>query len=256
MTFEWTDEPGVTPPPGATVLSSFPSVGFAATVAAHYMVQTLHLPRVGRFDSDEIPPIAVVQSGHVHPAVRVYGRPGLSLILSEFPPSSGAAGDLALGILAGAERTGARAVVSLEGVLPHPASPEDSDPADATVWTVTSHPEGELHARLVAAGARPLEDGVLAGVSGALLVAGLTHRIPVGVLLVSARSAEGLPDHRAGAALIEVLDRLLPELAIDTKPLRTQAELIEKAIRNAMKGRERTRLPPLPAEAAEPTIYQ
>ena len=131
-------------------------------------------------------------------------------------------------------------------------------PEEGTIWVASSRTTSEPQARLIAAGARPLEDGILGGVSGALLVGGLARKIPVSVLLVSARSAEGLPDHRAGAALIEILDRFLPELAIDTKPLRSQAEIIEKAIRAAMKSREKAASPraPAPGEGAEPTIYQ
>jgi len=48
--------------------------------------------------------------------------------------------------------------------------------------------------------------------------------------------AEGVPDHRAGAALIETLDKVLPEIKIDTEPLRAQAEQIEKALRAVMKS--------------------
>ena len=257
MPFQWRDEPGAAPvSPGSIVISSFPSAGFAATVAAHYMVQTLKLPRIGRFDSDELPPIAVVQSGQVNPAIRVYGRPGLTMVLSEFPVIPSVTQGVAEAILAGAEQRRARAVVGLEGVIPHPAAPEDDGPAEGTVWAVSSRSDGPVQSGLVAAGAHPLDDGILGGVSGALLVGGLARAIPVAVLLVSARSAEGLPDNRAGAALIEVLDRFLPELSIDTKPLRTQAELIEKALRAALKSREKAAHPIPPGESAEPTIYQ
>jgi predicted ATP-grasp superfamily ATP-dependent carboligase len=75
-------------------------------------------------------------------------------------------------------------------------------------------------------------------------------------LLVSARTTEGFPDHRAGAALIETLDRLFPELTIDTGPLRTQAELIEKALRAQMLSRPKAgddRAPPAPTDTP---IYQ
>lgn len=255
MTYAWMDEPGAKPSgANALVLSSFPSVGLAATVAAHYMVQTLKLPRTGIFSSAEVPSIAVVQGGRVNPAVRVYGRSGLTLVLSEFPPMSSSVHALAEAILDGAEARGARAIVGLEGVMPHPAVDENLELAEEQVWAVGSRSEDGLVARLAAAGARPLEDGVLGGVSGALLVAGLSRKIPVAVLLVSAQANEGYPDHRAGAALIEVLDRFLPEIAIDTKPLRTQAELIEKALRAAMKSQTRAERP-VP-DPHEPTIYQ
>ncbi|MCI4329881.1 MAG: PAC2 family protein, partial [Thermoplasmata archaeon] len=119
----------------------------------------------------------------------------------------------------------------------------------------TSQENASFAAELKKANARRLEDGVIGGLSGALLIEGITRATPVAVLLVSAvTAAEGFPDHRAGAALIETLDRLLPELKIDTGPLRTQAESIEKALRAAMRARTRA-VPELPTEPAQPTIY-
>jgi predicted ATP-grasp superfamily ATP-dependent carboligase len=227
--------------PGAVVISSFPSAGLATTVAGHFIVRALKLPRIGRFESPDLAPVAVVQGGEVHPTIRVYGRPDLALVLSEFPPSPTQANAVARTILEGAQSRKARLIICLEGVVPHPTE-EDPTPtldraAEEHVWAAYSQPDPALRKTFEAARARPLDDGVIGGVSGALLVQGIGQSVPVATLLVSAQVAEGLPDHRAGAALIETLDRLLPELQIDTKPLRQQAEQIEKALRAALKAR-------------------
>lgn len=240
MEFAWVDEMAAAqgPGPGAVLISSFPSAGLAATVASHYIVRSLKLPRVGRFESPELAPIAVVQAGDVNPTIRVYGRPGLGLVLSEFPPLPSQATPIARTILATAERLSARMLLCLEGVVPHPEGDEEADPrADGSeqVWVALSRRDPALVAAFAKTDARPLEEGVIGGVSGALLVQGLGRKVPVAVVLVSTRAPEGLPDHRAGAALIETLDRLLPELQIDTGPLRKQAAEIEKMLRTAMK---------------------
>jgi predicted ATP-grasp superfamily ATP-dependent carboligase len=242
MEFTWREE---VPPeksfgPGSVVLSAFPSAGLATIVAGHYIVRALKLPRIGRFESPDLSPIAVVQSGQVHPTVRVYGRSDLALVLSEFPPNPPQANAVAQTILDAAERHKARAIICLEGVVPHPEALEADPksgliPSDEQVWVAYSRKDADFVRGFEAAKARPLEEGVIGGVSGALLVQALGRSIPVAVLLVSARVAEGLPDHRAGAALIETLDRVLPELKIDTDPLRAQAEQIEKALRAVMK---------------------
>jgi len=140
--------------------------------------------------------------------------------------------------------------VGFEGVVPHP--PGDEEPEEETesavaeeqgpeqVWVAYSRKDSSLVKTFENAKARLLEDGVIGGVSGALLVQGMGRPVPVVVLLVSARVAEGLPDHRAGAALIETLDRVLPEVKIDTGPLRAQAEQIEKVLRAVMKSHPAT----------------
>lgn len=243
MEFSWREEvpAGTSFEPGSVLLSAFPSAGLATIVAGHYIVRTLRLPRIGRFESPDLAPIAVVQSGEVNPTVRVYGRPDLALVLSEFPPNPAQANALAHTILENAERHRARAIICLEGVVPHPEADDDGEkaapaPPDEQVWVAYSRKDPAFVRGFEAAKARTLEEGVIGGVSGALLVQGLGRTVPVAVLLVSARVAEGLPDHRAGAALIETLDRVLPELKIDTGPLRAQAEQIEKALRAVMKS--------------------
>ncbi|MGI0128687.1 MAG: proteasome assembly chaperone family protein [Thermoplasmata archaeon] len=243
MEFTWREEAPADPGLGAgsVVISAFPSAGLATIVAGHYIVRVLQLPRVARFESKDLAPIAVVQGGIVNPTIRVYGRSDLALVLSEFPPTPSQANAIAETILERAERQKARAIVCLEGVVPQPEEEPSEEagetaPADGQVWAAFSRKDPAFTRAFEAAKARSLEEGVIGGVSGALLVQGMGRSVPVAVLLVSARVAEGLPDHRAGAALIETLDRLLPELKIDTGPLRAQAEQIEKALRAVMKS--------------------
>ena len=253
----WIDSRTDLPAPGAVVLSCFPSAGLAATVAAHYMVQALKLERIAILTGAEDLPVAMVQSGRVEPPVRVYGRKDLAVVVSEFPVVPSSANALAGAILTGAERKKARLVLGLEGVIPHP-QPEPSDvPSsadEASVWYATSGPTVELPERLRKAGALALEDGVIGGVSGSLLVAGVIRAVPVALLLVSSRISEEYPDHRAAISLIETLDRFLPEVAIDTGPLRSQAEKIERVLRSAMKTRTKT-APPSPAAGVDASIY-
>lgn len=239
MAFRWSDESTPVLEPGAVVISCFPSAGLATTVAALYMVRSLKLPRIGRFEAPDIMPIAVVQGGEVNPPIRVYGRKDLAVVVSEFPPSPSQASAIATAIMEGAEARKARWILGLEGVIPHPESDSEDDekPSDGNVWVAVSRSDAGIQRALAPSGALPLEEGIIGGVSGALLVQGIGGPLPVAVLLVSARSGEGYPDHRAGATLIEAVDRILPEVRIDTGPLRAQAEEIEKALRNAMKSR-------------------
>ncbi len=251
----WVDETGVPLlEPGGVLLSCFPSAGLAATVAAHYIVQALGLPRIGLFELPDTPPVAIIQSGKVHPPVRVYGRKDLAVIVSEFPPPLASVGSLSRAILDGAESRRVRLVLALEGVVPQPLGTEE-EAAEESVWAVLARSDPALMRTFQAAGTRALEDGVIGGLSGSLLVAGIRRTVPVAVTLVSARATEGYPDHRAAAALIEALDRILPELAIDTGPLRSQAEAIEKALREAMRRRPKSAEPESSTEP-EPTMYQ
>jgi predicted ATP-grasp superfamily ATP-dependent carboligase len=242
MSVEWRPDIAAVPPdPGAVLLSCFPSAGLAPTVAGHYMLQALKLPRIGALTSEDFPPLAVIQAGRVNPPVRAYGNKELVLVLSEFPVLPGLINPLATAILGMATRLKIGRVLGLEGVVPQPTEadgPEnESNPPDEKVWYAGSGTPAQLPPEYKAAGVRAMDSGVIGGVSGALLVEGLAATFPVGALLVSATDV-GYPDHRAAAKIIEVIDQVLPHIKIDTRPLRTQAEMIERALRAAVKSRE------------------
>jgi predicted ATP-grasp superfamily ATP-dependent carboligase len=238
MEFRWRDEPDAVPPtPGGILLTSFPSAGLAPTIAAHYMVRTLNLPRLAVLESAEATPIAVVQGGTVQPAIRIHGNESLAVVMSEFPTSPTASWPLTASVLAAAEKRQAKMVVALEGVVPHPFDADEETPTppmpEVQTWWILARPDAAVAGRFDGAGARALAEGVIGGITGALLLQGQSRTLPVCALLVSVQDIEGYPDHRAGAALIETLDRLLPDLKIDTKPLLAQAEMIEKALKAA-----------------------
>jgi predicted ATP-grasp superfamily ATP-dependent carboligase len=205
------------------------------------MLQALKLPRIGTLTSEDFPPLAVIQGGRVNPPVRAYANKELVLVLSEFPVLPGLVNELATAIIDLAMQLKVSRIIGLEGVVPQPVDMEDtgtgSTSSDEKVWYAGSGTPTQLPAEYRAVGVRTMDTGVIGGVSGALLVEGMTATIPVGSLLVSAADA-GYPDHRAAAKIIEVIDQALPHFKIDTKPLRTQAEMIERALRAAVKSRE------------------
>ncbi|MHB1866551.1 MAG: proteasome assembly chaperone family protein [Thermoplasmata archaeon] len=246
MPYEWSDSQGAPAArPGSIVVTSFPSAGLATTVAGHFMIRSLKLARTGLFEAPEMAPVAVIQGGEVQPPIRAYGNGALSLVLSEFPPSPGQATSIARAILEGARHRKAGMIVCLEGVVPHPNAAEGEEaPPDENAeasWVALSHRTADLDRRFLKPPSKLLSDGVIGGVTGALLVLALSGEIPVVALLVSARATEGYPDDRAGAHLIETFTGAFPEFQIDTGPLRAQAEEIEKMLRASI---QRTAAPP------------
>ena len=82
--------------------------------------------------------------------------------------------------------------------------------------------------------ANPLMEGIIVGVTGALLA---SHtKTPVIALFAEARS--NLPDSKAAAEIIKAVDAYTG-LKIDPKPLLKQAELFEKKLKGIVqKGRK------------------
>ena len=75
----------------------------------------------------------------------------------------------------------------------------------------------------------PLTEGIIVGVTGALLLR--SEKVPVSCVFAEAQN--NLPDSKAAAKVIEKLDKYLG-LDVDYKPLLEQAEKFEGKLKNIL----------------------
>jgi len=75
----------------------------------------------------------------------------------------------------------------------------------------------------------PLKEGIIIGVTGAILLR--AEKIPVSCIFAETHSS--LPDSKAAAKVIEVLDKYLG-LKVDYKPLLVQAEKFEGKLKSLL----------------------
>jgi uncharacterized protein len=78
-----------------------------------------------------------------------------------------------------------------------------------------------------------LETGIIFGVSGVLLNEGRWENFDVITLL--AEAYVDAPDAFAAARILEALDRLMPDIKIETKPLLEQSEKFEEHLKGLRK---------------------
>eukprot|EP00128_Syssomonas_multiformis_P007699 Colp12_sorted_trinity150504_noHs@10060 len=71
----------------------------------------------------------------------------------------------------------------------------------------------------------PVTEGVIAGVTGAILAQGPTSSIDVGCVL--APTSASFPDGGSAAKVIKALQRAFPQLNVDTLPLEKKAETVK-----------------------------
>src|SRR3989344_241904 len=124
-----------------------------------------------------------------------------------------------------AELRQGREIVSLEGV----GSPDGDD--SRVFYYSTSN--GVIAKKLQGI-ANPLNEGIIVGVTGALLAKQV--RTPLVALFAEAKV--GLPDSKAAAHIIQALDAYVG-LGIDVKPLLKQAVLFEKKLRGIVQKGQR-----------------
>jgi predicted ATP-grasp superfamily ATP-dependent carboligase len=118
-----------------------------------------------------------------------------------------------------AQELTAKEVVSLEGV----GSP---NPGNKVFYYATQNGN---YTKKLSAVASPLSEGIVVGVTGALLARNL--KVPVVAFFAEAQS--GLPDSRAAAEIIKALDAYTG-LKIDPKPLLQQAKMFEQKLKGIL----------------------
>lgn len=233
---------------GATIINGFPTVGLVSTIAANYLIPTLKLDQISALDSSAFPPVSMIYAGKPKFPARIFADEKLKLVvfLSEFNFGSGLARPIANRVLQWAIENKCERIIAPEG-FPCEENGKNADLCETLeVYAVGSTDSARKDIKLH--GIKQLETGVISGVSGILLNEG--RRLDFDVIALLADVRPNIPDARAAAKVIEIIDKLVFGLNIDIKPLYTQAEAIEnylKGLKKQAKPIEQQPVPPLPS---------
>lgn len=219
---------------GALMIEGFPSVGMVSSIVANYLIKTLDMEYVGSVRSRHFQPASVISGGIPMPPVRIYaGQPvekkdciceRVVVMTSEFPPPSELMQPLADKILEWTASKGIKVVVSIEGVIN-----VTDDQESHTTYAIASTPSANK--LLENKSIKPMQNGIITGISGVLLHEAETQGKDAICLLSDANPQ--IPDARAAARLIVVLDDFLPKIKLDPQPLIEEAERLETHLKNA-----------------------
>ncbi|KYK24278.1 hypothetical protein AYK25_00095 [Thermoplasmatales archaeon SM1-50] len=234
----------------AILIEAFPTVGLVSSIAGHFLIDQLKLEEIGTISSKYFMPAAVIHKGVPSPPVRIYagkkvcGPSGscdqIVIIISEFMPSVDIIKPLADVILTWAKKKNCKYIVTLEGTHGiDPKKPKTHGVASTQKMKdiLKHHDIGET------------QEGMITGVTGVLLYEGVHLKYNVICLLAEAHAS--YPDSRAAALLVEALDKMLPEIEINTKPLYKEADDIEQKIRAFIKQAQ----PTAPSPIQPPHMY-
>ena len=168
------------------------------------------------------------------PPVRIYaGQPvekkgciceRLVVVTSEFPPPAELMQPLADKLLEWTEEKGVKTVISVEGVINMSEKEEEHK-----TYAIASTPSARKH--LESRSIKALENGIITGISGVLLHEG--EKMARDVICLLSDANPQIPDARAAARMIEILDGFLPKIKLDSQPLIEEAERLEKHVKNA-----------------------
>ncbi|MFH1823209.1 MAG: PAC2 family protein [archaeon] len=204
-----------------TIIEGFPGFGFVSTIATEFLIKHLNAKPIGRICSEKIQPVAAIHKSEViNPLGIFYDKKHNIMIIQAVIPVDGLEWDLAATIAELAKRVKAKEIIGLEGV---------SSPGvikNPQVFFYSKAPSKMLKSLKL----NPLQEGLIIGVTGALLV---KEKVPLSCFFVETQSK--MPDNNGAAKLIQTLDNYL-SLKVDAKPLIDKAKEFETKLKGLMTG--------------------
>lgn len=220
----------------ALIVVALPTTGSASSIAAQFLVRQLELPLVGHLRTPELSGLTAIQDGYATSPIRLYGGevkcrlekkcPRIYLVTTELALTQLLLARLGEAILEWAKKGGAHLVLVLEGVV--------RGAGDQTPDVFMAAGDPKVLAELEKTGIPIMGRAIIAGITAQLLLTAPVRGVRAGALIVEA--SHDHPDARAAAALVEALSRIVPEVAMDPKPLLKEAAQLERELLAAQKA--------------------
>lgn len=198
-------------PKNPTIIEGFPGFGLVGTITTEFLIKHLDAELIGFIRLDEVPPVIAIHKGDpVEPLGIFYAKKQNLVVIHALSSVQGFEWALADMLVRMAKEMGAKEIISLEGVG-----------SESTTKELRAFYISKRDKQLRGYGLSPLEEGIIMGVTGALLL-----KKKMNLTCFFAETHSTLPDSRAAAKLIEILDKYLG-LDVDYKPLIDKAEKFE-----------------------------
>lgn len=205
-------------PKNVTIIEGFPGFGLIGTIATEFLMEHLETEKIGIVEMDEIPAMIAIHQNKIVEPISIHYNKKYNLVLVHAINIGKNMGWKVAEVIAELAKTlSAREIISLEGV----GSPNAE--AGRVFYYATEN--GRVSKKLEGV-AKPLMEGIIVGVTGALLAKDVST--PIIALFAEAKS--GMPDSKAAAHILEALDQYA-DMKIDTKPLMKQAADFEKKLK-------------------------
>lgn len=210
-------------PKNPIIIEGFPGFGLVGNISTEFLIEHLGAEQIGSIKMEESSPMIAIHNGKViHPIGIFYDKKTNIVIVHVIASSQGIEWKMATIIKDLAKQLEATEIICLEGVVG----------GDDTTRSFYFANQKTCEKKFETIKVDKLKEGIVVGVTGALLLEG---GLPVSSIFVETHSA--MPDSKAAAKVIEVLDRYLG-LNVDFKPLLKQAEEFEKKLKTMMAQKE------------------
>lgn len=211
-------------PKNPTLIEGFPGFGLVGTIASEFLIEHLDTEMIGKIIFNDMPAmVAIHESKVVEPFGVFYNKKFNVVILHAITNSTGFEWEIAETIAKLAGDLGVKEIISLEGVGSGDAIPLKT----SNVFYYSAQKNNKKKFEKI--GLKPLKEGIIVGVTGSLILR--SEKVPVSCIFAETESK--LPDSKAAAKVIEILDKYLG-LDVDYKPLMQQAEQFETKLKGIL----------------------
>ena len=213
------------PKKGAIIIEGFPGFGLVSTIATEYLIDHLNAKLIGKFVSDKIPALVAIHKGQiVEPFGVFYDEKKNIVIVRAIASIANIEWEIADTLINLCDEIKSKEFISVEGVGGEGRTPEPN-----AFYFCLNKQKAKAFEKI---GLKQLQEGIIVGVTATLLT-----KLPE-TNFIFTEAVSDMPDSRAAAKVIEVLDKYLG-LDIDYKPLIQKAEKFEKKIKELLvKGME------------------
>ena len=209
-------------PKNCRLIEGFPGFGLVGTIASEFLLEHLKFEQIGKIIFDEMPATVAIHEGKVvEPLGIFYNKKYNLVLLHAITASSGMEWKLSNTVIELSKQLNIKEILCLEGVG------SSDETVTSRVFFYSNN--GKNKDKFKKIKVDPLKEGIIIGVTGAVLWR--AEKIPVSC--VFAETHTNLPDSKAAAKVIEVLDKYLG-LKVDTKPLLVQAEKFEGKLKGLL----------------------
>lgn len=207
-------------PKNPIIIEGFPGYGLVGTIATEFLIKHLSAKKIGKIWSDELLPIAAVhESKIVEPLGIFYSKKYNLIIIHALSAVRGLEWKISESIINLADMLKAKEIISLEAI-----GSEEAKNTFSYYFTTKENKKKQFDSY----GLKPLKEGMVMGVTGALL---LKRSDLISAFFVESHISLG--DSKAAARIIEILDKYLG-LKVDAKPLLKAAEKFEETLKEIM----------------------
>lgn len=208
-------------PKNPIIIEGFPGFGLVGTITTEYLIEHLSTEMIGKFWFEEMPAAVAIHKGKLIPPIEVhYCKKHNMVIVHALASPNGVEWKMADMMSNLASDLKAKEIISLEGIA--------GDSESGKSFFYTTRPKNTEKLKSVA---KPIEESIVLGVSGALLLK--EKKTPMTAFFVE--TASNLPDSRAAADMVKLLDKYLG-LSVDPKPLLKTAKEFEDKLKGILQN--------------------